>query len=376
MAENAHTRIMPDVHAGSGCVIGYTAKLTNKVVPNLIGVDIGCGVRAWKLGKRSIIGENFDKLDKFIKRFIPSGKGNVHEEAVATLPPEVEDICKKTGQKYDYVLHSVGSLGGGNHFLEIDLDDEDNLWLVIHSGSRNFGSKVAEYHQDVAEQCLMGMSKEEFDRQVQIIKQTKKGKGIEVAIQALRKTARTKGKATGLEYLEGEALQDYLNDMQIAQRYAALNREVMGRIIINQFYDLHDYDLESIESVHNYINFEDKIVRKGSISAHAGEKVIIPLNMADGIILGTGKGNADWNWSAPHGAGRKMSRSKAKATIQLEDFQDIMRKKGVWTSTADKSTLDEAPQAYKKAEHIIKYLTDTVDIQVQMRPIYNFKASE
>jgi RNA-splicing ligase RtcB len=376
MAENAHTRIMPDVHAGSGCVIGYTAKLTNKVVPNLIGVDIGCGVRAWRLGLRSVIGEKFDKLDKFIRNTIPSGKGNVHETTSFVVPDAVEEVCKRTGQKFDYVLQSVGTLGGGNHFIEVDCDDEDYLWLVIHSGSRNFGSKIAEYHQDVAEQAILGVSKEDFDKRVEEIKRTKKGKGIEAAIQVLRSESKRKGKASGLEYLEGSSLFAYLEDMRVAQYYAQLNREIMGHLILDGFYKLPIYELESIESVHNYINFQDQVVRKGAISAHEGEKVIIPLNMADGIIIGTGKGNEDWNYSAPHGAGRKMSRSKAKETIQLEDFQDVMKRKGVWTSTADKSTLDEAPAAYKKPEHIIKYLKDTVDIKVQMKPVYNFKSAE
>jgi RNA-splicing ligase RtcB len=376
MAENAHTRIMPDVHAGAGCVIGYTAKLANKVVPNLIGVDIGCGVRAWRLGLRSTIGEKFDKLDKFIRKTIPSGKGKIHDAPFATLGDDVVEVCKRTGQKFDYVLNSVGTLGGGNHFIEVDCDDEDYLWLVIHSGSRNFGSKIAEFHQDVAEQAIFGISKEDFDKRVEEIKKTKKGKGIEAAIQILRNESKRKGKATGLEYLEGSSLFAYLEDMKIAQYYAELNRYTMGYLILDGFYRLSIEALETIESVHNYINFQDQVVRKGAISAHADEKVIIPLNMADGIIIGTGKGNEDWNFSAPHGAGRKMSRSKAKETIQLEDFQDIMKRKGVWTSTADKSTLDEAPAAYKKPEHIIKYLKDTVDIKVQMKPVYNFKSAE
>lgn len=390
MAEGSNIRIMPDCHAGAGCVIGYTAKLTDKIVPNLIGVDIGCGVTSWRLGKRAAVGEKFDKLDKVIRAEIPSGR--TINESVNFLELEkiyntmsidlsfgdwhqkVHDICINTNQDFNYVLRSVGSLGGGNHFIEIDKDDNDELWLTIHSGSRNFGLKVALYHQEQAEKSLFSISKEEFDSKVEEIKRTKKGKGIEVAIQTLRKEASKKGKATGLEFLEGEEAQAYYNDMEIAQIYAQLSRRVMGNRILKKMYKM-DY-FTPVESVHNYINFEDGIVRKGSISAHKGEDVIIPLNMADGIIFGEGKGNKDWNYSAPHGAGRKMSRTKAKKSIRLEDFQAKMKRSAVWSSSVGKDTLDEAPQAYKNADHIIDLLKDTVDIRVRMFPVYNFKASE
>ena len=371
-------------------VIGYTAKRTDKIVPNLIGVDIGCGVTAWKLGPLHKIGQKFDKLDKVIRTYIPFGK-NVNEFTnwglIDTLyktmnvkghfnhfKDEVDRICKAMGQDRDRVWHSIGSLGGGNHFIEIDKDDNDELWLVIHSGSRNFGLKVALYHQGVAEDAILSMSAEEYAEKITEIKRTKKGKGIEVAIKALRKSASKKGKATGLEFLEGDAAQDYYRDMDIAQIYAQLNRRVMGYMILNGMYKI-DY-FTPVESVHNYINFEDNVVRKGAISAHEGEEVLIPLNMAEGVIFGIGKGNADWNFSAPHGAGRKMSRTKAKANIRLEDFQYKMKKAGVWSSCVGKNTLDEAPQAYKNADKIIEYLADTVDVKVHMKPVYNFKATE
>lgn len=391
MAEGANVRIMPDVHAGAGCVIGYTAKMTDKIVPNLIGVDIGCGVASWHLGSQHKIGQSFDKLDRIIKTYVPSGR-NVHSgkpkwdriESVyksldtrisfSDFQDEVARISKLTSQDEARVWQSLGTLGGGNHFIEVDLDSNNDLWLTIHSGSRNFGLKIAKHHQTVAENSLFSMSKEEYDSKVEEIKKTKKGKGIEVAINALRREASQKGKATGLEYLEGLEADAYYRDMNIAQLYAQLNRRLMAYEVLTRRYKL-DY-FEPVESVHNYINFKDGIVRKGSISAHFGEKVIIPLNMADGVILGTGKGNEDWNYSAPHGAGRKMSRSKAKQSIRLEDFQKIMKSKNIWTSTADKSTLDEAPQAYKRAEDIIALLEDTVDIEVHMEPVYNFKAAE
>lgn len=396
MAENAHVRIMPDVHAGAGCVIGYTAKLTDQIVPNLIGVDIGCGVASWHLGSEHSVGQKFDKLDKVIRRDVPSGR-TIHDEFDSNLAKSIYDTmgitrfenfkefmvavrktCEDTGQDYEYVKRSLGTLGGGNHFIEIDRDGNNDLWLTIHSGSRNFGLKVALFHQKQAEQSLFSMTKEEFDRRLEEIKRTKKGKGIEIAVKALRQEASKKGKATGLEYLDINThnleYNDYLWDMRVAQIYAQLNRRMMAYKILKGHYKM-DY-FEPVESVHNYINFEDKIVRKGSISAHEGERVIIPLNMADGVIVGIGKGNDDWNNSAPHGSGRRMSRSKAKQSIRLEDFQARMKSAGVWSSTVGKDTLDEAPQAYKKADQIIDYLAETVDIETRMMPVYNYKAAE
>lgn len=392
MASGANIRVMPDVHAGLGCVIGYTAKITNEIVPNLIGVDIGCGVTAYRLGHKKDINAKFDKLDKYIKEKIPSGK-NVYSglevPSVTDLfvkfnfkgdPKDFEyDVLKtarKTGQDQLYVRSSIGTLGGGNHFIEVDEDNKGDYWLVVHSGSRNFGLKIAKYHQKIAEDTTLGISKEEYDKKVEEIKRTKKGKDIEAAINKLRKEHSKKRKATGLEFLTGKEAENYFYDMNIAQKYARLNRLIMLEKIVRGFYKIKFDNSKIIESTHNYINFEDNIIRKGAISAHKGQRVIIPLNMADGIIVGYGKGNIEWNNSAPHGAGRKMSRSKAKQGITLEEFQKIMRNNGVWTSSVNKSTVDEAPQAYKKSTDIINLLKDTVDIEVHMKPVYNFKASE
>jgi tRNA-splicing ligase RtcB len=343
-AEGSNVRIMPDCHSGKGCVIGYTARLGNRIVPNLIGVDIGCGVRAWNMGRRPLSAPDFEELDAFIKSRIPCGMGSVHAEPVAAGGAEVESVCRRTGSRkrpdyVGYVHRSIGTLGGGNHFIEIDVDDGGCAWLVVHSGSRNFGSRVAEHHQEIARRAVRGVP-------------------------------------SGLEYLEGDARQEYLDDMKVAQRYASLNRATMGQIILADFFGLDPGAVASIESIHNYISFEDGIVRKGSISARVEEKVIIPLNMADGIVVGTGKGNPEWNCSAPHGAGRRLSRTAAKATIPLEEFERVMKERGVWTSTANRTTLDEAPQAYKDADTIVRYLADTVDIEVRMKPVYNFKAAE
>lgn len=333
ISEHSKVRIMSDVHAGAGCVIGYTSTLTDLVSPNLIGVDIGCGVSGWNIGKDKV---DFAKLDKFIRKLIPCGSGvrdEIYNDYEFAIINDIEDICDRTEQDTDRVLRSLGSLGGGNHFIEIDKDDDGNKWLLIHSGSRNFGLKVANWHQKIAKSI------------------TNLGP---------------------LSYLEGEDAIDYFNDMAVAQKYAGTNRRIMGKIILEEIFEFVSIP-PFVESVHNYINFNDKIVRKGAISAHKDEYVLIPLNMADGTIIGKGKGNEDWNYSAPHGAGRAMSRSKAKETIDLKDFEDIME--GIWTSCVSKHTLDESPFAYKSAEDTIKYLEPTVEIESHMKSVYAFKGN-
>lgn len=338
VAKNSKIRIMPDVHAGAGSVIGYTATLTNRISASIVGVDIGCGVCGWNLGDIEI---DFSVLDKGIRHLVPSGR-NVRDSKYSLkklnksedFKSKIESICNNQNQDFARVMCSIGSLGGGNHFIEIDEDDDGNKWLLIHSGSRNFGLKIANWHQ--------------------------------------KKAISKMGKMGGLEYLEGDDAIDYFEDMEVAQEYAAINRRVMGRVIIGGILRV-DY-FEPIESVHNYINFEDKIIRKGAISAHKDEQVIIPLNMADGTIIGVGKGIEDWNYSAPHGAGRTMSRREAKETINLEDFKEKM--KDVWTTCVSMHTLDESPMAYKDAETIIEYLKPTVEIKTHMKPVYNFKAKD
>jgi len=334
--------IMPDVHFGKGSVIGFTAPLGDKVIPNIVGVDLGCGITSFKLGPRNKVGADFQKLDDFIRSRIPSGmnvRDNVFDIDRFLSGSELKDfengikrVCKEQDQDLYRVMCSIGSLGGGNHFIEVNVDQSDNLWLTIHSGSRNFGLKIAQYHQSKAVEKM--------------------------------------GKMGGLEYLEGAEADAYLKDMKLAQDYASLNRKVMGWQICRKHYKVKDPEV--IESVHNYINFEDNIVRKGAISAHEGEKLIIPLNMRDGSIIAVGKGNAEWNNSAPHGAGRLMSRGDAKRKLSLDQFQRSM--KDVWSSCVHKSTLDEAPMAYKNADDIVKYVSPTVDILEIIKPVYNFKA--
>lgn len=335
ISEGSQIRIMSDVHAGAGCVIGYTAEMTGKVCPNLIGVDISCAVQGWNLGKVDI---DFAELDEVIRNYVPCGH-NVHEKVVFSFDKQfeknVKEICKRMEQDINRVKCSIGSLGGGNHYHEIGEGEDGNRWLFIHSGSRNFGLKIATYHQRKAN-----------------------------ALHHNRKD--------GLSYIEGEDAKEYYRDMKVAQKYSNYNRLTMGKIILDKMNLSYS---DTICSVHNYIDFEDKIVRKGAISSHKGEMVVIPFNMRDGSIIGVGKGNADWNNSAPHGAGRVMSRRKAKENISLNDFKDTMNEAGVWTSCVSKATLDEAPDAYKKADHIIKYLEPTVEIKHRLRPVYNFKSS-
>jgi RNA-splicing ligase RtcB len=333
VSEYAKVRIMPDVHAGAGCVIGYTATLTDRTVPNLIGVDIGCGVRAVKLGKISI---EYANLDDVIRDEVPSGHNVGLEEVRSSHEEDVKEICDRMEQDYSRVLKSIGSLGGGNHFIEVAVDEDQNKWLLIHSGSRNFGLKVANWHQKKANKSCRNYT-------------------------------------PGLAYLTGDDALDYYADMEVAQKYARMNRLWIMVKIMNAMNFPSTRKEDVVESVHNYIDFKDNVVRKGAISAHDGEMVVIPFNMRDGSIIGVGKGNDDWNNSAPHGAGRVMSRRKAKENIDLKDFENTM--KGIWSSCISKATLDEAPMAYKKADHIVKYLEPTVEIKHRLIPVYNFKAS-
>jgi RNA-splicing ligase RtcB len=381
MTEGVKVRIMPDVHAGAGIVIGYTATLNDYVVPNFIGVDIGCGLTALPLGKSEI---SFPDLDNYIRKNIPHGfsvnQGYDPGEAYCAFPrlskiydDDFAATVLKTARRVggeNRVFTAIGSLGGGNHFLSVNRDSEGRQYFVVHSGSRNFGKCVAEYHQKMAKDAL---SSEEMKQAIAEIKAKTPPRDIEKAIQEFRNTLPKKVK--DLEYLEGDAAKAYFEDMQTAQLYAQLNRRVMLYRIALGFFRTTYSEQALIESVHNYINFEDNIIRKGAISARRGETCLIPLSMADGILLCEGKGNPDWNESAPHGAGRLMSRGKAKASISLEDYKQRMETAGVWTSCVGEGTLDEAPQAYKDPSTIIEAIGETVDIVDRWKEVYNFKAN-
>lgn len=373
MSLYSHTRIMPDVHAGAGCVIGYTAKLTDKIVPNLIGVDIGCGVLAVNLPiSYERIKDNLEALDLFVRNEIPSGREiNKCQQSFLSskFTSKVKEVCANTGQDFNYVINSLGSLGGGNHFIEIDKNETDDCWLLVHSGSRNFGLKIANFHQRKAKERNF---KEERSQLIAELKSQYTGEELGKKIAEIK----IKKPETGLEFLEGSDLEDYAFDMTVAQEFASINRKMIALKIL-RFFNLDFYPAEgnlSIESVHNYIDFDQEIIRKGAIDASKGEKVVIPLNMRDGVILGIGKGNEDWNFSAPHGSGRTMSRTEARKTLSLTKFQEEMDR--VYSTSVSEQTIDEAPEAYKPSEEIIKYLEPTVEVKERLYPIWNFKALE
>lgn len=388
-------RIMPDVHAGAGCVIGFTGNLGDKVIPNIVGVDIGCGMLCVELGDIDL---DLEKIDKVIREYVPSGF-EVHEERKVRFDKLQDLKCYRELKDTKRLERSIGTLGGGNHFIEIDVDDENNKYLIIHTGSRNLGKQVAEYYQELSNQILNYGKQEYLDRKQQLIQEYKeqgRKQEIQGALEELKKEyAVNKNKIPkDLAYLDGQYREDYLHDMEICQIFAHYNRLEIAREILDNLFGVNKFTLVNIklldfetakkvnvstslayfESIHNYISFEDNIVRKGAISARKEEIVIIPMNMRDGCIIGIGKGNEDWNQSAPHGAGRIMSRLKAKETFNLEQFKESME--GIYTTSISEETLDEAPMVYKPMQEIIDCIGDTVEIEKIIKPIYNFKASE
>lgn len=373
--KNCKVRIMPDVHAGKGCVIGFTADLGDKVIPNIVGVDIGCGMLCVELGNLEL---DLEKLDMIINENIPAGR-NIREQKLIDFE-KINDLhCLRELKETKKFNRAIGTLGGGNHFIEIDVDDENNKYLVIHTGSRNLGKQVADYYQDLAIQLCSG-KEEMFKRKEEIIRSYKE-QGRKSEIQKALKELEAEYKQNKpnlpneLCYLEGKYRKMYLHDMKICQEYATLNRLNIAHQILKE-YGLEEgytgYSVNYFETIHNYICFEDNIVRKGAIRANKGERVIIPINMRDGSIIAIGKGNKDWNNSAPHGAGRIMSRHKAKETFNLEEFKESMR--NIYTTSVVEETIDEAPFVYKPMQEIIENIKDTVEIEKIIRPIYNFKA--
>ena len=380
-------RIMPDVHAGAGCVIGFTADLGDRVIPNIVGVDIGCGMLTVELGgidtgingktDSSIVNYvtdiDYEKLDNVIRTCIPSGR-NVHEE-INYIFPELKNLrCYNKLKNIDWLERSMGTLGGGNHFIEIDEGFEGRKYLVIHTGSRNLGKQVADYYQNLAVELMIGRDKLAYERDKLIAEYKDQGRSSEIqdAIKELRNTWRKKTNDIPKElcYLTGKYRDDYIYDMKICQRFAKQNRLMIAlKIMLSMGW----YSIDLFETVHNYID-ESNMIRKGAISAKKGEKVLIPINMRDGSLLCVGKGNEDWNCSAPHGAGRIMSRSKARESISMESFRESMT--GIYTTSVCESTIDESPMAYKSMNEIINNIKDTVDILDVLKPVYNFKASE
>lgn len=339
-------RVMPDTHAGKGSVIGFTCADLDYVIPNIIGADIGCGMEVTEFGELDI---DFEKLDKFIIEKIPFSI-NINKTVDKDVPKEWKNTLLELSDKLNYdirkALKALGSLGGGNHFIEINEGKDGKKYLVIHSGSRRLGNETALYYQRKAEKYCKEMRE-----------QTEKDSIYHIPKE--------------LSFLEGEMAEEYLEAMKLVQKYADLNRKIMSRRII-EFLNLEYGELEKFSAVHNYYDFEDKIIRKGAISAKEGQKLIIPINMRDGSILAIGKNNKEWNYSAPHGAGRLMSRGQAKGKITLEEFENSM--KGIYTTSVKKSTIDEAPMAYKPIESILKNLDESVEVLEVIKPLYNFKA--
>lgn len=370
--EGAKVRIMPDTHKGSGCVIGFTADLGDKVIPNIVGVDIGCGMLTINLDKIQI---DLEELDKIINKYIPSGK-NTHEGRKVKFEKLQELRCFRSLKNTKRIEKSIGTLGGGNHFIEVDKDEEGNLYLVIHSGSRNLGLQVADLYQNLAIDLCSG-KEEYYIKREDIIKEFKsqgRRKEIEKELMNLKQQydELMPSYPKDLCFLTGKYREDYLHDMNICQEYATLNRSVMADIILNKLLGKSVKDFEWFNTIHNYINFDDNIIRKGSVSAYEGEKLLIPINMRDGSLVCIGKGNEDWNYSAPHGAGRLMSRTKAKKNINYEEFKKSME--GIYSTSVTEDTLDEAPMVYKPIEEIIENIEDSVEILGIIKPIYNFKA--
>ncbi len=358
--KESQIRIMPDTHAGAGCTIGTTMTVKDKIVPNLVGVDIGCGMFVSVFKKTKV---DFEKLDNVIRKMVPSGFGVRRTPHEYNRYVDLESLKSKQHLDLNRARLSIGTLGGGNHFIEMNIDDHDNLYLVIHSGSRYLGKQIAEYYQN---QASANIVKADNEKTIQDLKSQGKHREIQAAI------AKNKTKINReLSYVEGETFDYYLNDMGIAQKFAEYNRKAIAEVIITEMrFSVSD----SFTTIHNYIDLDEMILRKGAISAKTGEVVIIPINMKDGSIIATGKGNAGWNYSAPHGAGRLMSRKQAKRNLTLEDFKKSMA--GIFTTSVSRDTLDEAPSAYKPMAEIIANIQDTVEINKIIRPIYNFKASE
>ena len=364
--EGSQIRIMPDVHAGKGCTIGTTMTVKDKAVPNIVGVDIGCGMFTVNLGKVEI---NMEQMDA-AAHFIPSGL-NVWECRKERF--DLLDLrCYRGLKDIRRLERSLGTLGGGNHFIEIDQAADGTKYMVIHSGSRNLGKQVAEFYQHLAIDLNKG--KEEYfakrDALIAEYKAAGRRSEIQAALKELKWQSREATIPEDLCFVYGQYLEDYLHDVEICQRFARRSRELMAEIILQQ---LGLEAVDAFHTIHNYIDTDEMILRKGAIAAHEGEKVLIPINMRDGSVLAVGKGNPDWNFSAPHGAGRIMSRTAAKERLDLDEYRREME--GIYTTSVNEATLDEAPMAYKSLEDIIDVIGESVDIIEVLKPIYNFKAN-
>lgn len=362
--EDLKVRIMPDYHAGKGCVIGTTIEIKDKVVPNLVGVDIGCGITTMKIKNKEV---DYSKLDNVIRKYIPGGK-NVHEDIhISRHVPRAESHNFKAHVLSDvWTNKSLGTLGGGNHFIELSVDEEKNCYLTVHTGSRYVGAKISRYYQN---QAVKSMKNIDVKLTIDKLKAEGRHTEIERIVQEVKKNQTKIPK--DLAYVEGKLFTDYLHDIKLTQEYAVENRKYICETIVDKMGWVVE---DSFDTIHNYIDTDTMILRKGAVSAEKGERLVIPINMRDGSIIGIGKGNEDWNYSSPHGAGRLLSRRKAKDQLDMEEFKETM--KGVWSTSVGYSTLDEAPNAYKSMQEIVDMIGDTVEIVKIIKPVYNFKATE
>ena len=369
ITEGSRIRIMPDVHAGKGCTVGTTMTIRDRVVPNIVGVDIGCGMYTVNLGKTEI---DFERVDE-AAHFIPSGtrvwEGRQERFDLTSLR------CYRDLRDARRLVRSLGTLGGGNHFIEIDRAADGTSYLIIHSGSRNLGKQVANHYQRIAIDLAKG--KDEYftarDRLIKEYKETGRRKEIQAALKQMKRAFKEQEMdlPEDLCFVYDRYLEDYLHDVEICQAFAKRSRELMAEILLDR---TGMSGSDGFHTIHNYIDTGEMILRKGAIAAHEGEKVLIPINMRDGSVLAMGKGNPEWNYSAPHGAGRLMSRTKAKQILDLDEYRKTME--GIYTTSVSAGTLDEAPMAYKSLEDIIDVIRASVDVIDVMRPVYNFKADD
>ncbi|EHL04370.1 RNA-splicing ligase RtcB [bioreactor metagenome] len=365
--KDSKIRIMPDVHSGVGCTIGTTMTIKDKVVPNLVGVDIGCGMEVTQLEGSHL---ELQKLDKLIYEKIPSGFNIRNKEHRFHESIDLDDLKCKREVNLTRARRSIGTLGGGNHFIEINQDSRGIYYLVIHSGSRHLGNEVAKLYQEEAYRALNKSTKADIEGLIAELKAA--GRDKEIPKEVRRKKAEVLTDVLkALAYASGALFQDYIHDMKIVQHFAALNRKAMADEILK---GMKLKAVDQFTTIHNYIDTEHMILRKGAVSAQKDERLLIPINMRDGSLICIGKGNPDWNYSAPHGAGRLMSRSQARSSLTLTQYKEMMQ--GVFSTSVNKETLDECPLAYKPMEDIIKNIHDTVEIVAQIKPVYNFKAAD
>ena len=370
--KDAKIRIIPDAHAGVGCVFGFTANLGELVIPNIVGVDIGCGMLTVDLKDSQI---DLEKLDQIIRKYIPSGT-SVHSGRIMRFDKLQELYCYRELKDSKRIERSIGTLGGGNHFIEVDVDENNHSYLVIHTGSRNLGKQVAQYYQNLAYDLMAGKDDLLLKQEQLIVDYKKQGRKDELqeAIKELRKNFIAKEVQLPKElcYLSGKYRDQYLHDMAICQEYATLNRQMIAKIILKQLLDRSLEEFDYFETIHNYIDHDENIMRKGAVSAKLNEKILIPINMRDGSLICLGKGNEEWNQSAPHGAGRLYSRQKAKELFSLNEFEDQMQ--GIYSTSINQHTLDECPMAYKSMDDIVNNIGEKATIIQVIKPIYNFKA--